>query len=115
MDPIVYIPHLPTRQNPVNGDWVPTISLNPAAELGEIKVACDHPSDAAPDNFLDSLQRITSALHEITAQDYIIMTGDPVLCAGAIHVALGNVGKANVLRWNRENRAYDLLIIEDHP
>jgi len=114
MEPTVYIPHLPTRQNPVNGDWVPTISLNPAAELGEIKVANDHPSDATPDNFEDSLHRIVTMLQRITAKDFIIMTGDPVLCAGAIHAALGNVGVANVLRWNRDTRAYDLLKIEDH-
>jgi len=109
----VFIPHLPTRQNPVDGLWVPTISLNPAAKLGELKVACNHPSDATPDNFSEALHRVALMLQSATAQDYIIMAGDPVLCAGAIHTALLNTGVANVLRWNRDTRAYDLLKIED--
>lgn len=113
MDPTVFIPHLPTRQNPINGDWVPTISLNPAAKLGELKVICDHPSDAAPEHFLQSQIRIAQAMRNVLAEDYIIIAGDPVLCALAIHEALHANGGVKVLRWNREARAYDLLIIED--
>ncbi len=112
MDPIVYIPHLPTRQNPlVNGQWIPTISLTPAAELGTLQVICDLPSDAAPENFEDAQQRVADKLSESSGEDYILMAGDPVLCGFAIHLMLSWFNQARVLRWNRESRSYDLLTL----
>jgi len=104
---------LPTRQNPVDGAWIPTISLNPAAELGELKVICDHPSDAAPEQFDAACVRLAKALDLATENDYIVMAGDVVLCAYAIHCVLTFTGVANVLRWNREERQYDHITIED--
>lgn len=110
----VFIPHLPTRQNPVDNSWVPTISLNPAAELGELMIICNHPSDAAPENIEVSGTRIEEAItgrHLI--DDYILMAGDPVLCAAAIHWAWNEHGCVNILRWNRDERKYDLLYLEN--
>ena len=113
MERTVFIPHLPTRQNPVDDTWVPTISLNPAAELGELKVICDQPSDAAPENIAAAMNEISKVINEFRSGDYIVMTGDPVLCAWAIHLALNWADRVCVLRWNREARRYDLLTIED--
>lgn len=108
----VFIPHLPTRRNPVNGDWVPTISLTPAAELGEIQIACDRPTDAAPEHLEAAQTRIQSImLDQYGRDDYIMMAGDPVLCAYAVYQAITYSGRANVLRWNRDRREYDLLTL----
>lgn len=113
MDRTVFIPHLPTRQNPVDGAWVPTISLRPAAELGALEISCEHPSDSAPENFPRSITKVRASLNSITDEDFILMAGDPVICAYAISYALERTGVANVLRWNRETRRYEHITIEE--
>jgi len=109
--PKVYIPHLPTRLNPLNNKWVPTISLSPAAELGTLCVINDRPSHAAPENIGEAHDRVIEEMATMDSRDYIAVIGDPVLCALAIHEALRHWNVVQVLRWNRLTRAYDLLRI----
>lgn len=109
MKPNVYVPHLPTRPDPVTGGDVPTINLQPAARIGELNIINRSPKDAADDAFPFAASRIRNALQTFTADDYILMCGDVVLCAIAIHEAMLRVDGVKVLRWNRDARNYDLL------
>ena len=111
MERTVYIPHLPTRQNPIDNSWVPTISLEPAAKIGKLRTLCEHPSDASPENFSDACNYISKEMQGVNSDDFILMAGDPVICSFAIHCALLVCRKANILRWNREERSYDHLTI----
>lgn len=109
MKPTVYVAHLPTRSDPVTGGPVPTINLQPAARIGELNIINQSPDDAAEEGFPFAAQRIRDALQSFTAEDYILMCGDSVLCAIAIHEAMLRCSGVKVLRWNRTARNYDLL------
>lgn len=109
MKPIVYVPHLPTRSDPVMGGNVPTINLQPAARIGELNIINCTAEDAKESGFPFAAQRIRNALQTFTTDDYILMCGDVVLCALAIHEAMLQCDGVKVLRWNRDARNYDLL------
>lgn len=111
--PRVFIPHLPTKINPLNQERIPTVTLQPAAKLGELVVINELPSDTALENFGRSHNMIIDVLHDMLdgPEDYIAFMGDPVLCALAVHEALKNWNVINVLRWDRQRREYDIIRI----
>lgn len=49
-------------------------------------------------------------LQNFTANDYLILTGDPVLCAQAVLTAVGILGDEvttlKILKWNHEDNDY---------
>lgn len=108
----VFVPHLPTRHDPVTKSFIPTINLQPATKIGSLFICNDRPNDAQREGFEAACCNIEKDLENITRQDFVMMVGDASLCAFAVHIALKKTGQANMLRWNRDSREYDLLQLE---
>lgn len=107
----VFIPHIPTRFEPLNGERVPTIDLNPAASYGTLRLLanlnCGGP--VTQDLLPTALEQIRNGLSTMSHDDYIVAVGDPVLLAAAIAYAADMHGKVKVLRWDRHTKSYTQL------
>jgi hypothetical protein len=50
-------------------------------------------------------------LVEYREGDYIVMSGDPTLCAICVAVVAENWGICQVLRWDKNKLKYDKIIL----
>lgn len=110
----VFIPHVPTRYEPLKGGRVPTIDLNPAAEHGTLVLLADLECGGPVTQELlpKALEQIHDKLSQMTCDDYIVAVGDPILVAAAIAYAADQHGKVKVLRWDRHSKRYVALEVD---
>lgn len=107
----VFIPHLPTRYEPLNGGRVPTIDLTPAAEFGRLVLLSElERSGSITQEVLPRLiGQINFGMAAFKAGDCIVAVGDPILVAAAISYASDLCGSVTVLRWDRHTKSYSEL------
>lgn len=104
--PTVYVPHCPTRNDPLGSGRVPTVDLTPAARFGTLKKLSDPQVPMSQDDLDDAMMAIEAGITGVEACDYIVAVGDPILIAAAIFHQHRYHGKANVLRWDRQAHIY---------
>lgn len=96
-----------------NGQWVPRVNIYTAEPYGEVRklVKASHVHAALlPQPTIRALRR---DLKDFSDDDYLLPVGDVSLVAMATAVALeNNRGRAKLLRWNREERRYDVVVID---
>ena len=75
-----------------------------AEKFGNLKIIF---SSIGP-NFIASaaIDHARMVLAKMTADDYLVMAGDPTLCAICVAIAAESNGSVNVLRWNRNQLVY---------
>lgn len=80
-------------------------NFSPAAEYGILKVLCppgDISVDARP-----MVLRVREKLANFNDQDYLVLTGDPIMIGIAmVEAECANNGIVNVLKWNRKTGKY---------
>lgn len=103
----VFIPSLPTRFDAATKERVPSLDLNPAAQYGELVKLVEGPVDG--DNINEAIDQVKTGINDCGIDDYILCVGDVVLTAAAIVVVCRWHGKANILRWDRVRRGYDVM------
>lgn len=105
----VLIPHLYTKYDPITKQNVASIDLKEAQEYGELLPVVSGNFD--PDLALDTLwQTITETFER---EDYILAIGDPLMIGAALAYAADKIGgPINVLRWERNRKAYDVVGFE---
>ncbi len=112
----VFVPHCPTRYDPLDQRRVPTVDLAPAAAFGKLRRLTNESISLHDQHGMDiAIGQVLLALEEsdISADDFILAVGDPVLIGVSIAKALELTdGKVNVLRWDRTNRAYIKFEVE---
>lgn len=107
----VFLPHVPTRYDPLSGNRVPVIDLKPAADFGElVSMVADGPTPS-PETIDNFINQVCSSIESMEPHDYIVATGDPVLISAAIHYAAKKFDFVNVLRWDRQSHTYRLMEI----
>jgi hypothetical protein len=106
----VYIPNLPTRYDAATERRVPTLDLNPAAQYGDLEILSEGPIHK--DSIQDTIELIGIELCKMDPQDLILCVGDFVLAAASIAYACDRNGAVNVLRWNKNKRAYDVMEVQ---
>ena len=103
----VFIPNLPTRWDASTDSRVPSLDLNTASRFGSLVTITESPIDTKT-----AIDMIRFMVDKIDAEDYILCVGDVVLTAVAISYVCARNGVANVLRWDRKRKSYDLERIE---
>lgn len=104
----VFVVQAPARRDGPRGDWVEKFDLTPAEAFGEL-VRClpygNVPVDAGPSRHA---LRVAFLDYDFSA-DYLLLLGDPVACARAVHVLAERQGFNDVIRalkWDRRTSAY---------
>jgi hypothetical protein len=109
----VYAVQEPARFDPGKGKWLPKVNLQSAAGFGEVVTLIPHDHVNAALVTKPTLHKLRRALKDFSDDDYLLPVGDIVLCGMAMAVALReNRGRARVLRWNREQKRYDVVEVE---
>lgn len=104
----VFVIQVPARRNKAErGRWEEKYDLTPAEEFGRIVRVLDYgnvPEDPAPTRA--ALER---ALVDFDPDmDSVLLLGDPVACAQAVHVLayVFGLGSFTVLKWDRREARY---------
>lgn len=58
-----------------------------------------------------AVQHARRVLKNYKDGDYLVMTGDPVLCAVCVTVVAETNGRCSVLRWDRNKLNYSTLVL----
>lgn len=104
--PAVYVPHVPTRFDPLLNKRTPTLDISSAGAFGTIiMLDC---------NLSNSTLRFEQ-LQNFEPCDYILAVGDPVLIAAAIHRAFVESGsdEVKVLRWDKIKKGYQAVTLSE--
>lgn len=104
----VFVVQVPARRSrEARGNWEEKYDLTPAEEFGKLVRCLDYgnvPEDPEP-----TRNKLREALATFDADlDYVLLLGDPVACAQAVHV-LGfdlNVQSFDALKWDRRESKY---------
>lgn len=108
----VYAVQVPAYRDRVSRLWVDKYDLEPAREFGELVRVLGHgnvPEDPRP-----TREALELALtHFDPDEDFLLMLGDPVACAQAVHVLASEFGLASfrVLKWDRRERRYHPYLV----
>lgn len=104
---VVQVPARRSREPGGRGTWEEKYDLTPAEAFGTLVRCLDYgnvPSDPEP-----TRTRLREAMADFDADmDYVLLLGDPVACAQAVHV-LGydlNVNSFDALKWDRRDARY---------
>lgn len=103
----VFVVQVPARRTGARGAWEPKYDLTPAEEFGRIVRVLDYgnvPEDPEP-----TRTRLREVMADFDADtDYVLLLGDPVACAQAVHVLAYdlNVPSFDALKWDRRGGRY---------
>lgn len=64
--------------------------------------------DFVPSAAIDHARRVLSSMRE---DDYLVMSGDPALCAICVTVATEKFGRVPILRWDRNMLNYTQMTL----
>lgn len=108
----VLVPNLPTRFDAAVRDRVPSIDLNTATRFGDLVCATRDPIE--PPMLGTAIAAVKAEVARMVEGDMVLITGDPVLSAAAIHFAALHFGEnpVRVLRWDRQRSVYDELEVK---
>jgi|TARA_Y100000310_G_C20301387_1_gene631951 hypothetical protein len=101
---IVYIVQEPANRN-----------FTPAKKYGKLKsLVPDRVQvqiSAAP-----VIRRLRGELKDFSNNDYLLLSGDPIIIGLAIVVAgENNMGRINVLKWDKQEKTYNPIEIDLYP
>lgn len=104
----VFVIQVPARRdNNHKGEWIEKFDLKPAEEHGRLVRVLGYgnvPADPAP-----TRAALETALSGFDPDlDSVLLLGDPVACAQAIHVLayIFNISRFSVLKWDRREERY---------
>jgi len=84
-----------------------------ASEHGNVReVFSSIGRDFDPDAAIEHARRV---MREYQDDDYIVMSGDPTLCAICITVVIELSDVCQVLRWDKNKLKYDKIILNFNP
>ena len=107
----VFVPQVPSRYDLNIKGWVPTVNLTPAETFGELEVLLPPEAGRMPP---EELQKILSEkLDGITENDWLLATGDPVVIGITAAIAASRLyGHLRILRWNKQRKSYDPVVVQ---
>jgi hypothetical protein len=104
---MVYVPQVPTRYDAATEKRVPSIDLNPALHFGQLRTLASGPT--LYDEMQSEIEQVRKGLIDITPEDYILCTGDPILVAAAIARGCELLERVSVLRWDKRDKRYEVV------
>ena len=107
----VYVPQVPSRYETTIDSWVPTVNLDPAKAFGEISILLPPEAGRMAPKALQEI--LLKGLENITKDDWLLATGDPIITAIANAIAVQKLdGLLRLLRWDKRAKAYDPVEIQ---
>lgn len=103
----VFVVQVPARRSGPRGAWVEKFDLSPAEEHGALVKMLGYgnvPEDPEPTRL-----RLRQAMVDFDADlDSVLLIGDPVACAQAVHVLGYDLGvhSFDALKWDRREGRY---------
>lgn len=95
-----------------DGTRKPKFDFSPAREFGELH--CLLKPNTTPFDTEYVLKRLHSALHRFDDDDFLLLTGNPVLLGMSVAVAAHyNDGNVRLLQWNVTKQSYTPISVED--
>lgn len=105
--PRVFIVQVPARRSGPRGQWVDKFDLSPAEEHGEVVRLLGYGN--APEDPEPTRRLLEEGLKDFDLSiDSLLLLGDPVACAQAVHVLAFTFGvpALNALKWDRREERY---------
>jgi len=102
----VYVVQIPKRRDLESGRLVPVVDISPAATFGEFSSPL-FPGTGVSFMTQNDVHEVRKRLKEYTDDDFILAVGDPAAIGLSMALAAEvNLGRVNVLRWDKKRRAY---------
>lgn len=106
----VWVPQQPSWLDHVNGVWVPSINLRPAAVYGQIEVLL--PPETSPVALVPIKQALKEKLANSQQDDLLLAVGDPSVIALCAVILAMKHGRLNMLKWDKNNKDYFKVEVE---
>ncbi len=107
----VYVPQVPSRYDQDIQSWVPTVNLDPAKMFGHVEVLL--PPEAGRMAAKDVHKILLKGMEDITKDDWLLATGDPVITAIVTIIATQKLdGLLRILRWDKRAKTYEPVEIQ---
>jgi hypothetical protein len=106
----VWVPQQPSRYDQVEGVWVPTVNLRPAAVYGQIEVLL--PPGMSPIALVPIKQALKEKLANSQPDDLLLAVGDPSIIALCAVILAMKHGKLIMLKWDKNNGDYFKVEVE---
>lgn len=107
----VFVPNQPTTRDPATREVVPKVDLTRAGDFGPLVFL-------TPDGLLRMTQgeivaHISRGLEDYTADDYLLLVGDPRAMAIAAAIAADRAdGRLKMLQWDRRDECYRVISVQ---
>jgi len=102
----VYVVQEPKKKDKETGRFVPAVDISPATKFGELTMPL-FPSNGVSYYTQNDVHEVRKLLREYTDDDYILAVGDAAAIGLTMALAAEvNLGKVNVLRWDRRRYEY---------
>jgi hypothetical protein len=109
---VVYVIQKQMRWDPSRGEHVPRFDLEPAKKYGELRYLLS--PTANPFNPGPIIDDMANVLAHFTADDYLLLIGNPCLIGWAVAIAsfelLDRDGKLKLLQWHGRDKKY--IVVE---
>lgn len=103
----VFVVQVPARRSGPRGQWEEKYDLSPAEAFGELVRVL--PPGNVPEDPAPTRAALEKALEGFDPElDFMLLLGDPVACAQAVHVLayVFGLGSFTVLKWDRREQRY---------
>lgn len=109
--PNVFIVQEPMRRDRQSGQLVPIMDFRGVLEYGDPVVCLNSPKVAfTPGPMIRTLKDV---LKDFTDDDYLVAVGDPsAIAAAAAIAARNNLGRFNMLKWDKDSHKYIKVAID---
>lgn len=82
----------------------PTYDISHATKFGTIVVVL--PPGNITYSIDHAIERMKRILDDVTEDDWLLLTGDPIVIGLATHFVAAKLGKVRLLKWNRRDLEY---------
>ncbi len=111
MTPRIFIVNEPLKKNPETGELERMVNLRPAMDHGVLIFLL--PPGPLPEDPRSTLTALKAGLLDFTADDFLLLIGDPCAMAWAAAIAADKTdGHLKLLRWQRDQRRYDPVVVD---
>ncbi len=93
--PVIYVPQQSRGKN-----------ISAALKYGDSIVECLSQDYQVYANTADTVDKIRDALKDFSAEDYLLLIGDPILIGLTTSLALDRSDSIKVLKWDAQTRTY---------
>jgi hypothetical protein len=108
----VYAVQSPTRRDRRTGQQVQMFDFSDAERFGELVIVLD--AEIKPTAQVVVERALWAALGDFTQDDYLLLTGNPIIMSLASAVALDLTGgHCKFLQWSGEKKAYEVIEYRD--